>query len=98
VTCGNRRPLAFRRLTAILVPPSEDAIALPRGRKAQNLLVAIGVEHRKSLRGKEAFSHIDSPTKNPDGPKFDAPKGEESFDDIEETEQAQIGADHCEAA
>ncbi len=28
VACGHRRPLAFRRLTAILVPLSEDAIAL----------------------------------------------------------------------
>jgi hypothetical protein len=28
VMCGHRRPLAFRRLTAILVPLSEDAIAL----------------------------------------------------------------------
>jgi hypothetical protein len=28
VTCGHRRPLAFQRLTAILMPLSEDAIAL----------------------------------------------------------------------
>ncbi len=28
MTCGHRRPLAFRRLTAILAPLSEDAIAL----------------------------------------------------------------------
>jgi hypothetical protein len=31
VACGHRRPLAFRRLTAILVPLSEDAIALGSG-------------------------------------------------------------------
>jgi hypothetical protein len=42
----------------------------PRGRKAQDVLVEIGVEHRKSLRGEEAFTHIDSPTKNPDGPTY----------------------------
>ena len=29
VACGHRRPLAFRRLTVILAPLSEDAIALP---------------------------------------------------------------------
>jgi len=28
MTCGHRCPLAFRRLTAILAPLSEDAIAL----------------------------------------------------------------------
>ena len=39
-----------------------------KGRKGQDLLVEIGVERGKSLRGKEAFSPFDSPPKNPDGP------------------------------
>jgi hypothetical protein len=47
----------------------------PRGRKSQDVLVEIGVEHRKSLREEEAFSHIDSPTKNPDGPLCSAAEG-----------------------
>jgi len=42
-TCGHRRPLAFRRLTAILVPLSEDAIALGAGTESKQIPTAVFV-------------------------------------------------------
>ncbi|MFN9369500.1 MAG: hypothetical protein ACK6CT_12175, partial [Planctomycetia bacterium] len=47
VACGHRRPLAFRRLTAILVPLSEDAIAL----------AAAAVKNGNWAAGSDLFGH-----------------------------------------
>jgi len=41
MSCGHRRPLAFRRLTAILVPFSEDAIALGDRLQLENLILRL---------------------------------------------------------